>query len=447
MDKKASYGWKDDYSFLSGAVLYKRGEGAAVTRDKLPGRSQWIGPSKGGDLGRWSKAANSLFAKGYEPQAFAMLCGFAAPLMKFHDTPEGGAILSLVKDEGRTSNIIGLECVESIWGRKEAIRLSESDALTPKTDILGALGNLPATWDELYNRDPEVIRQFVRTFTAGSHEENSWQTILVLTSAAPLTTILSVGGDSEYDAARVLELMCDIPKYAARKFDELRRDMRDGSGHAGDVYLKLITQEPVYKFLAQAIPQWTEEVWKRTKLADEQRFWVRCVASVIAASVLVNRLGILEFSTDRVTGWIMEAMQQQRTGKNGGKRDPVNAMIEFMNQHAEDTLVMERAFATRQKMKPVVAPRRSLFIRYEIANAKVYISKNNIHSWLRINNVSVKEFHKTLAAAGISTPGLKSMTLGACTEYSQGQQICYALDASHPAVKTGLREIEKVIPS
>ena len=164
LDKRfEQYGWKDDGSFLFGPSLYIGGETQPIMgADEVKIRNQWLGPNKGGEIGRWSRAANSLFTKGCEPQSFALLAGFAAPLMRFHSTGEGGSIISLVNDQSGTGKTTALEAVESVWGRKEALRLTDDDTRVSKSLILGVLANLPVTWDELYNRDPEKIREFGR---------------------------------------------------------------------------------------------------------------------------------------------------------------------------------------------------------------------------------------------------------------------------------------------
>ena len=91
--KYDQFGWKDDdRGFLFGRHMY-RGTTAPEPvsgGEEVMLRSQWLGSRPGADLGQWRGAAQTFFGAGNEPQAVALLAGFAAPLMKFHATDEGG---------------------------------------------------------------------------------------------------------------------------------------------------------------------------------------------------------------------------------------------------------------------------------------------------------------------------------------------------------------------
>lgn len=460
LDKRfEQYGWKDDGSFLFGPHLYIRGEAQPIAgADEVKIRNQWLGPCKGGDLGKWSRAANALFTKGCEPQSFALLGSFAAPLMRFHSTGEGGSIISLVNDQSGSGKTTALEAVESVWGRKEAIRLTDDDTRVSKSLILGVLANLPVTWDELYNRDPEVIRQFVLMFTNGRdrnrgtqegqlrHNKAQWQTILTLASNNSIVDILSTGDGSDAPAFRVLEFQTEIPKGVARKGDDLKRELRDNSGFAGDVYMRLLTQPQVLDFIKQALPKWTEQIWAKTQLQNEHRFWVRTIASVMAASVLVNKLGILEFSADRITDWAIEYVRGDLSKHEAARRDPTAVFSDFLAENLANTLVVATQWKPRTEQRPLVEPRKELQIRYEKDSARLYINEAFLRRWLVDKNIPITPFLRALQDMHVILREGKRVTLGAGTDYASGQAICYEFDGAHPAVKGGIREIKKVVP-
>src|SRR5579863_6286730 len=60
-------------------------------------------PYPSAKLEAWSETANMLFAAGCEPQAFALLSSFAAPLMVLFPTSEGGAVVSIHGGPARAS--------------------------------------------------------------------------------------------------------------------------------------------------------------------------------------------------------------------------------------------------------------------------------------------------------------------------------------------------------
>lgn len=459
LDKQfEQYGWKDDGSFLGGPYLYNAGDcHSVVGSGEVKVRNQWLGPNKGGSLGKWSGAANALFTKGCEPQSFALLGSFAAPLMRFHSSGEGGSIISLVNDQSGSGKTTALEAVESVWGRKEALRLTDDDTRVSKSLILGVLANLPVTWDELYNRDPEVIRQFVLMFTNGRdkmrgtqdgglrHNKATWQTILTLASNNSIVDILSTGDNSDAPAFRIMEFQTEIPAGIARKGDDLKRILRDNSGFAGHEYMKLLTQPAVCAYIQQALPKWTEQVWQKTKLNNEHRFWVRTIASVIAAGVLVNKLGILECTPDRITSWAMEYVQDRRTGESN-RRDPINAFSEFLSQNVVNTLVVATGWKPRTQLRPLVEPRKELHIRYERDSGRIYVSKAHLRKWLVQGGVSIRTFETVMGMQHIMLKDTKAVTLGGGTDYASGQTACYEIDGQHPAISGALREVEKLLP-
>lgn len=459
LDKQfEQYGWKDDGSFLAGPYVYSAGEPQSVVGSgEVKIRNQWLGPNKGGSIGKWSGAANALFTKGCEPQSFALLGSFAAPLMRFHSSGEGGSIISLVNDQSGSGKTTALEAVESVWGRKEALRLTDDDTRVSKSLILGVLANLPVTWDELYNRDPEVIRQFVLMFTNGRdkmrgtqdgglrHNKATWQTILTLASNNSIVDILSTGDNSDAPAFRIMEFQTEIPSGIARKGDDLKRILRDNSGFAGHDYMKLLTQPAVAQYIQQALPKWTEQVWEKTRLDNEHRFWVRTIASVIAAGVLVNKLGILDFSPERITGWAMEYVQDRKTGSSS-RRDPVNSFSEFLSANIINTLVVATGWKPRTQLRPLVEPRKELHIRYERDTGRIYVSKAFLRKWLVQAGVSIRTFETVMGSHNIMLKDTKAVTLGGGTDYASGQTACYEMDGMHPAISGALREVEKLVP-
>lgn len=453
------YGWKDDGSFLYGPNLYLGGEAQPMMgADEVKVRNQWLGPNKGGEIGRWSRAANALFTKGCEPQSFALLASFAAPLMRFHSSGEGGSIISLVNDQSGSGKTTALEAVESVWGRKEALRLTDDDTRVSKSLILGVLANLPVTWDELYNRDPEKIREFVLMFTNGRdkmrgtqdgglrHNKASWQTILMLASNNSIVDILSTGAGSEAPAFRVMEFQTEIPKGIAQKGDEMKRLLRDNSGLAGDAYLRLLTQPAVLTFIIEALPKWTEQVWKKTNLNNEHRFWVRTIASVMAAGVVVNKLGILDFSTDRIVDWAMENVGGMRATAAASKADPCDVFARFLAESMTSTLVVASAWKPKVELRPLIEPRRELQVRYEKDTKRVYVNEYFLRKWLVENNVSIREFLRRMKELNVLLKDGRRITLGAGTDYASGQSTCFEIDGANPLVRGGVRIVEEATP-
>jgi len=234
------FGWKDEEtSFLYGTQLYTADSVRTVIgSDEVQSRSQYLGPRRNGSIGGWSNAANQLFAIGHEVQAFALLSAFAAPLMRFHSTGEGGAIVSLVSDKSGTGKTTALEAAASVWGRLKGTQIIDDDTNVAKGLKLGVFGNIACTYDELYNRDPDAIRRFVLMFTNGRdkdrgtadgtlrHVRAEWQTILLLASNNSIVDILSTMGGTDAPAYRLLEFIMDTPATMdKRRGDQLKNQL------------------------------------------------------------------------------------------------------------------------------------------------------------------------------------------------------------------------------
>ncbi len=451
------FGWKEDESaFLFGSNLYTpSGIKPIVNADELKTRSQFLGPS-GGSLDRWSRAANALFTKGCEPQAFALLSSFAAPLMRFHSSGEGGAIVSLVSDQSGSGKTTALEAVASVWGKLKGVQLTDDDTKVAKGLTLGVLGNLPCTFDELYNRDPEMIRQFVVMFTNGKdrargttegklrYSKTEWQTILVLASNYSISDILSSDGP-DAQAFRVLEFVTEIPKTTDRRGDELKREMQANAGWAGDLYLRTLVQPETLAYVKAALPKWTDNIWSRTGLRNEHRFWVRTLASVVAAGVLVRHLGILDFSVQRILDWCCDELRAKAHDATvTGVRDNVGSLSEFFGAHVSDMLVMARAWTPHAALPPKMMPKRELLIRYELQEGRAFILEKALRTWLVKKGINRSSFLHELRDRKILGEQ-RRVTLGAGTDLASGQVTVLEVNMMHPAVSGIVTDVETLV--
>ena len=451
------FGWKDnDTSFLFGSNLYAPdGVRPVIGSSEVMSRSQYLGPRKLGSLGGWSNAANKLFAKGHEVQAFALLASFAAPLMRFHTTGEGGAIVSLVSDKSGTGKTTALEAAASVWGRLKGTQIIDDDTQVAKGLKLGVFGNMACTYDELYNRDPEVIRRFVLMFTNGRdkdrgtvdgalrHVRSEWQTILLLASNNSIVDILSSMDGTDAPAYRVLEFIMETPADLARqRGDQLKQQLDNNSGHAADLYLRTLVQPATLQYIKDALPKWTDQIWQKTGLSKEHRFWVRTISSVIAAGTIVRHAGILDFSVDRIAGWAIEQVQDSRT-RIPERRTATDTMCQFLDQHIMDTLVVQHAFkkGPMQATAPLVAPRRNMHVRYEMEPQMAYVEEPLLKKWLVEKGINTKGFFQELYANGVIKQWNKRMTLGAGTVYARGQVAVVEVDCGHPAMSGIVRAV------
>lgn len=445
------FGWKGD-SFLYGSRLY--GATAApkemLGSDEVKERSAWLKPKAGGSLPAWSAAANALFQSGCEVQAFALLCSFAAPLMRYHTTTEGGAIVALHSRGSAKGKSTALAAVSSVWGDKKGLELTNTDTGVSKGITLGVLGNLPVVYDEMQDKDPEAIRDFVRIFTNGrdkmrgttagniKHTQSSWQTILISASNASLTdTLYSEGTDAL--SFRVLELPNVLPpNIDTTKGDGLKKALEHNCGYAGDAFLRYLVQPEVLSWSRTAIESWTAELWAKTKLGTEHRFRVRLLGSVAVAAALVNKLGLLAFDPQRILNWATDRLIAGRNSApiTGHDADTsAEALAAYLSENLADTLVMPRAYEKGDRVVlPLLLPLRRLTVRLEKANGRLLIAQAPLRAWLLRKQIAYQPFMEDLVEAKVVTAAERKATLSAGTDLPGGQMVCIEVNALHLAV-------------
>lgn len=439
------FGWKEnDTAFLYGLDLYS---GAGVSRVvgneeiQTRCREDWVGPATGGDLDAWKQTINSLFALGCEPQSVALLAAFAAPLMRFQERDEGGAIIHLVTRESGTGKSTALIGAASVFGRREGLGLTNDDTKVSKALTLGALGNLPVIYDEMTIRDPEAIRSFVINFTNGRdkmratrggeirHTASTWQTIMISAANNSLVDTLSASDMAEAPAYRIIELPLEVPEGVRHvQGDKLRKSLRANSGTAGAVYLDWLVRPVNLEWTKRTLEQVTKQTWEKTGLRSEHRFWVRTVAAIGVAGVIVKQLGLVEFSVERIMRWLLDQITVQ-PGVNANWA--VNSLAEFLNQHRDSTLAVPRAYVAGEKMRPLQEPRYQLKIRYEASTGRYLIAATAMREWLIEKEQSYAEMVRALEANGVVTRKRCQATLGAGTDIPGGQVWCVEVNGTH----------------
>jgi len=456
------FGWKDDTRFLYGDRLYEDGEHRPASGSAEIGlRSQWLAPARNGSIEKWTDAASQLFAAGCEAQSFALLCSFAAPLMRFHSTTEGGAIVSLLSRGSGTGKSTSLAAVASVWGQDKGLALTNIDTKVAKGLTLGVLGHLPVIYDELTNRDPAIIKEFVIVFTNGrdkmrgtadaqiQHTQASWQTILVSASNQPLVDLLSAQG-TDAQAFRVLEFEATLPKEIQKNLgDRLKMTLQQNAGHAGDLYLRYLTQHETLEWVKTQLPKVTDEIWARTKLDSQHRFWVRTLASVALAGQMVRQLDLVSFSPERIVDWAVEqlisrAKDEAESGITGNERYNVNVLSEFLNDNIDSILVVADKFKPQQRQMPIAKPWRKLHIRYELNTGMLYISEAAFKEWLGKRELALRHVVRDLHNKLIVLRPRHQFTLGAGTDLASGQMPCIEVNARHPMLSGTLASVDEL---
>jgi hypothetical protein len=456
------FGWKNNKTgFYYGGRLYQNGKvEAAAGSQECTKRGDKMKPSKQGSLVNWSAAANKLFVDGCEAQSFALLASFASPLMAFITPPgEGGAVLSLVSPTGGTGKSTALTAVASVWGDLEAIRLISRDTMTSKFRIIAILNSIPVVFDELRDRHPEIIVEFMQSFTTGRDRnrartdgsinpiEMGWCNICVSASNKSLVDAINSAEKASVDAMadRVFEVEMRKPKDVVFSHNgSIGNDLIFNRGHAGHAYISYLLQPGIIEWAEKALLTLVDHYILVTGASTSHRYMIREVAGCAVAGAICKHLGLMEFSVERIIEWALAQITDRV--KHTLKFEPWQTLVNIIDDHAlASCVVVNRAFHPRVKSELVRSPRFDTHMRYEIEERKLYIAADWIREKLNEMSQPTAFVMKDLEEKGILLQRNRRTSLNAGLDLPGGKVPCWEIDMTH----TLLTEvyIKEVLPT
>jgi Domain of unknown function (DUF927) len=450
--KYDQFGWKNGASsFLYGRYLYTpAGPVTAIGAKELEENQKWIGPRDGGSLIAWSEAADKFFASDMEAQSCYILASCAAPFMIFQSEMEGGAIIHLSTPQSGKGKTAALLASASFWGDMAGLQLTNEDTRVSKPIRLGMLGNLPVFYDELYSKDPEIIKQFILMFTVGRdrlrgqidgtirHVKARWQTVLLSNANLSLLETLATTA-TDATAYRVLELACGLGKIAdLTQGERLLRSLQANAGHAGHAYISYLVVPGVVDWAKQALEMWTKEIYAQTKLDNAHRFRVRLAAAIAVAAVITNKLDILHFNPERIVNYLIKELTR---GDHMGATSSIPALQraqhiagEFLDEHQAYRIELPGGWKPGAPAQhPSHVSRDRIVMRVETNTKRVFVAKEALKAWCTLRQISMKDvIYQLLANKIIITE--RPITLTSGTGIPGFQTMCLEFDMTHPAM-------------
>lgn len=453
------FGWKDENRtfYVAGELFLSDGTRTpAAGSIEVMNRSKKMIPSKYGSLTAWTAAANKLFMEGCESQSFALLASFAAPLIQFV-TPkgEGGAVISLLSPGGGTGKSTILTAIASVWGELDAIRLLSRDTMVAKFRSIATLCNLPIIFEELRHRDPDVIKEFIESFTTGRDRlrgrtdgsviptEFSWRTIVVSASNKSLLDALNDRGEDPL-STRVFEVETKLPKEAEFSLgSELSEELLLNRGYAGRAYIDYLLQPGVVEFAKANMDRLLKHYTDQLGAKPMHRFQLRLLAAVGVAASLVRHIGLIEFNDQRIVEWALDEIGG--IIKSGTQFDATRTIADLINSYAiSDCLVVDDAFHPRRQTIIRQKPSRELHMRYEVIPNRLFISAAWVRQKLTQEGKPCALIAGTLEKEGILINRARITSLGAGSDITSGKTPCWEIDMSQPAI--GEISIKEVLP-
>jgi hypothetical protein len=362
-----------------------------------------------GTFEQWLKSARLFNDPGYEFHAFAMLCGFATPLMEF--TNVNGIVLSLYGESG-TGKTGALYGAMSIWGNPESLTVNDAtpNALTQR---MITSKNITFGLDEQTNLDGKVAsdvvyktsagRPKIRLMSSANQERESefiTRLITIITSNNSLIDIISTyKSNTTAEEMRILEPTItkpNVPGYelTLERGIEMFEQLKNNYGHAGTPYIQ------------EVLKIGPEELLRRIKIAHmhvsdkytnsgEYRFLSNLIVGVMLAERILRDMDMLHFNMDRIMEVVGKEFNRIIAGKKRSDADDRGDVLgDFINKNIQNMLVVHD-----HKVK--VTPRGPLYIRAEVDSSHIYISTSAFKQYLHEIKLGIKDFEKRLSDSGI----------------------------------------------
>lgn len=434
-------GWREergeDPFFVLGSKIFRSDgsvEDAALARN-IPAAAE--GFRAEGSLSAWRDATKVLGQPHMEPFAFALLCGFGAPLMKF--TGFDGAMISMAGESGAGKTLM-LRFAQSIFGKHSQLMMLRDDTKNALVSRLGVYGTLPLAIDEITNIDGQELSDLVYRVTQGrdkarltknSEEKrvlNTWNTLaLVSTNSSLIDKLGSLKHDASAEINRVFEYpVVTNPAFQSQTTTDLYWTLDENFGAAGEHYIRhLVTH---LRDLKPGIDKIRARVDGDTRMRGEERFWSAIAAAAIYGGLVAKSLGLIQFEVAPVLSWVSKTIRGMRSDKDELTGSAVDILGQFLDEHAASRLLVKGECGPGQPAIPIDTPRGALVIRHEVDNHKLFISRSTFKAWLAKRFGSYTKVANELKAHGALKNANIRKVLGAGTQYGGAQQPCWVID-------------------
>ena len=343
-----------------------------------------------GTLEKWKEVFNLYTRPGLEPNAFAALSAFGAPLLKF--TGQKGAIINLVFRGSGSGKSTTLAVCNSVWGHPDHLMCIPKDTINAKMLKLGVMNNLPFTMDEITNMIAEEFSDMSYGMSQGRWKDRSkastnelrlnttfWQTISLCSANAHFAQKLAaLKATPDGEMMRLMEYQIgysDAIDVAEGKqyFDH---QLRENYGVAGGIYAQWLVGNK--EEAVQTMRAIQAKIDKELKLTQRERFWSAVVACNITGGLIARNLGLIDYDMKVIYKWATDLIKELRKEGSAPMDDASTVLGDFLNRHVDQCLVVNGEADSRTNLSPAPLrePRGALVARYEPDTKKLYIQSS-----------------------------------------------------------------------
>ena len=378
---RLQFGWTDnDSKFILGdkevtaeGVFYS--PPSEITRDV----AEHMGPV--GDFDKWREVFGLYGKSGLEPNAFATLTAFGAPLFRF--SGHNGAVINVIHPNSGTGKTTILHMCNSVYGHPKELCNGPKDTENARIMALGIKGNLPFVVDEITNLSPIAASDLLYAMANGKGKERmeangnklranntKWQTISLCSSNASFVEKLTgTGGKANPDGElmRMLEYKIDYSgsldvEFAKQMFDH---QLMENYGHAGMRYIEwLVANREVAKLWFHETQQ---KIDRELRLTQRERFWSAQIAANLTGGRIAKRLELIDWNMKEIYQFAANMVHECRSSSPAPALDVMHTIGDYVNRHINNLVVVNDKVDARTNMElfPVVEPKGALLVRWE----------------------------------------------------------------------------------
>lgn len=430
-------GWKtDDTEFVLGDRLYRKGE--VVQAGFSAGARGFLEHIRTqGSLARWRDVTCIFNEPGLEPHAFMLLTAFAAPLLKL-DARQGFTV-SAMGDSGVGKSTMG-KFVASVYGHPDLTWIKRNDTPLARLQRLGAYYSLPVYMDEITTIAPKELRDLVYTVSTGKGRDSmkadytlregaEWATILITSTNDSLQSKLQLEkAHAEAESMRLFEFR--MPRVPA--FTEvagiIHGVLAENYGVAGSKYIEHVVNNR--DFIKNDLGRFMAETERGFGMDPKERFWSQAVAFTLYGGRIARELGLIEFDPERLRPWLLRETQRMRGTVSESAADSVMVLAQYLNKYIGERLVV--GTLNQQYASAGQRPSRELSSRYDKDTETLWIDRKHIRTHLDEHHYDYMRVRDDLVARGVLGDPAAKKVLGAGTDQTGGQTLCWRVRADHP---------------
>lgn len=409
-----------------------------------------------GTLDKWKEVFALYGRKGLEPNAFAALTAFGAPLFQF--TGQTGAVINLIDSNSGSGKTTALRMCNSVWGHPLRLCMTQEDTLNSKMLKLGVLCNLPAVVDEITNMTAQELSVFNYAITQGRgkdrvkqssnelrYNSTTWSTMALCSSNASFYEKLELLKSSP-DGERMRLFEYHLMKSNAIEVEHAKEmfdfQLMENYGHAGVIYAEFLVKN--YEYVRTMVTGLQRKIDHELQLSARERFWSATLAANFVGGLLAKRLGLIDWELEPIFKWAMAQALTNRADVAPVLIDAGHILGDYINAHVQNVLVVN-AFEdpkSRKELLPNVLPTRELSIRYEPDTKMLFLAMRPFREYCAKYQINYRETLTTFKASGMFLRA-DTKRLGAGMKMAAGPVHCLVFDGGHKDFQI---DIEQMVP-